>query len=143
MSISPIEITHHEFTRVFHGSSSREVKEFLERIATYVEQLISEKAAVESEIESLKESLAKYRALEDTLQKTLVLAQKSSEEFLANAKKESELILERTRLDQQHIRDDFAAARAMKEQFETEFQALLEAYLARLKEKSEKVDSGQ
>ncbi|MEW6202073.1 MAG: DivIVA domain-containing protein [bacterium] len=143
MQVTPIEITHHEFTRAFHGYSPREVKDFFEQVSEYMEQLITEKRAIESEVESLKNSLAKYHLLEETLQKTLILAQKTAEEFTANAKKESEVILERTKLEQQHIRDDFASIRAMKEQFEADFQALLETYLARLKEKRIKTQDSQ
>ncbi|MEW5946783.1 MAG: DivIVA domain-containing protein [bacterium] len=133
MELSPIDVTHKEFARGFRGYSVSEVKEFLGDVAACMESLVSMKSAAEREAEELKEQLAKYLNLEDTLQKTLVLAQRTSEEIVAAAKKEAELILERAGMDEKRLRDDFARVKAEKEDFEIQFQTLLETFLKRLR----------
>ncbi|MFH1537701.1 MAG: DivIVA domain-containing protein [bacterium] len=141
MDIKPIDITHQEFPRGFRGYNIAEVRQFLEKVASSVQQLLEETENTKNEMETLKEQLARYHNLEDTLQKTLILAQKTAEEITENARKEAGLIIEQARLEEKKFRDDFARLKATKEDFESQFQALLETFLKRL-ERSGYVEGG-
>lgn len=132
MDFSPIEIKHQEFPKQLRGYSVRDVREYLDRVADAMQRVAEDKGHVLRQMETLNEQLAKYHNLEETLQKTLVLAQKTAEEIILNAKKESDLIIEKARMDEVRFRDEFAHLKATKEDFETEFQALLETFMKRL-----------
>lgn len=138
--ITPLEISHKEFNRALRGYSPKEVDEFLERVATHVEGLVNEKAALVSEIESLKENLSRYHTIEDTLQNTLLMAQRTAEETLNNARKQAELMEEEARRrgvaveDEakkrvQGQRDELDAIRARQRTFVRQFKAILESFL--------------
>lgn len=141
MDITPVDITHQEFPRGFRGYNIKEVRQFLEKVAAGLQQMLEENENARNEMETLKEQLAKYHNLEDTLQKTLILAQKTAEEITGNAKKEAALIIEQARLDEKKFREDFARLKATKEDFESQFQALLETFMKRL-ERSDYGESG-
>jgi cell division initiation protein len=138
MSITPMDILHKEFTKAFRGYSPEEVRDYLEQICSSLEGMLQERAQLLSEIESLKQNLERYHSIEDTLQSTLLLAQRTSDEAINNAHKQSKLIIEETRRQNTDVEGHFAQIKAQKEQFLLEFRTLLETYLKRVSEMSAK-----
>ena len=78
MDITPMDIAHKEFARGFRGFDQTQVRDFLEQVSAALEKLLSERAQLLSEIENLKGNLERYHNIEETLQNTLVLAQRTS-----------------------------------------------------------------
>lgn len=134
MDITPMDIAHKEFARGFRGFDQTQVRDFLEQVSAALEKLLSERAQLLSEIENLKGNLERYHNIEETLQNTLVLAQRTSEEYINNAKRQAELIVADARRKGETIQDDFARTKASKEQFLLDFRALLETHLKRVEE---------
>jgi cell division initiation protein len=141
--LTPIEISHKQFSRVMRGYNTKEVDEFLERVGASVEGLINEKAALISELESLKENLGRYHTIEDTLQNTLVMAQRTAEETVKNSRKQAELIEEDARRrglsleDEarkriQNLRDDFDHVKGSQRSFVVQFKAMIDAFYAEI-----------
>jgi cell division initiation protein len=94
MKLTPLDIRHKEFKRGMRGYADTEVDEFLDEIADEFERLFKENIDLNERLEMLEEKLGHYKNLEDTLQKTLVSAQRSAEELKINATKEAQIILQ-------------------------------------------------
>lgn len=106
MALTPLDIHNQEFPkRVFGGYSSAAVDEFLDQIIREFELLIKENAHLKEQIENLNQKLEQYRNLEDTINKTLVVAQEAAEDLRSNARKEADLIIQEARMQAERIID--------------------------------------
>jgi len=140
MSLSPLDIHNKEFTRTFRGYAEDEVNEFLEQIIKEMEILLREKKELENKIKTMTEQMEHYSTLEDTLQKSIVVAQEAAEEVRRNAQQESKLIIKEAQKNADRIVNEaLAKARkitieidALKKQskvFRNRFKMLVEAQL--------------
>ncbi|EPZ51525.1 DivIVA domain-containing protein [Alicyclobacillus acidoterrestris] len=93
MPLSPIDIHNKEFNRSFRGYNEDEVDDFLERVIQDYEGLIRQNKQLEEEINRLNEKLAHYDSLENSLSKSILVAQETAEELKGNARKEAQLII--------------------------------------------------
>lgn len=91
--ITPHDIQKNEFIKSFRGYDTKQVDSFLNKIAADYGDIYAENIKLKEQLENAQESLSKYKELEENLQKTLVLAQKNSEDLLTNAKKEANVII--------------------------------------------------
>ena len=92
-----------KFSIVKHGYSPEEVNKFLDNIIARVDNMVSESkmkdqklaelSKLEAENNMLRDKLARYEKMEGTLQKAIVMAEKTSEQIKYNAQHESESIL--------------------------------------------------
>lgn len=89
-----------KFSRTLRGYNPEEVNEFLDKIIKQVETIVSESkekdlkiAALEQQIETNKHKLETYEKMEQTLNRAIFMAQKTSEQIKLNAHDESELII--------------------------------------------------
>lgn len=140
MKLTPLDIRHKEFKRGMRGYVDSEVDEFLDEIADEFERLFKENIDLGEQIDSLQEKVDQYKNLEDTLQKTLISAQKSAEELKANAEKEAQLILREAEMkarsmvndsyaDKQAVEKQIVMLKGAQEDFRFKFRSLLEGYL--------------
>ena len=93
-----------KFNRTLRGYDPEEVNAFLDKIINQVEEMvnelkekdrqISELQSLEIENRNLKEKLAQYERTESTLNKTIIMAQKTSEQVKMAAHQESETLIE-------------------------------------------------
>lgn len=93
-----------KFNRTVRGYDPDEVNAFLDKVISQVEDMvneINEKDAkikelqnMEKENNALKDKLVQYERMEETLNKAILMAQKTSEQMKINAHNESETILE-------------------------------------------------
>lgn len=97
MALTPIEIRQQKFRRSFHGYHQQEVNNYLARIVEDYEKLYQENAELKERLQKSEFQLARYRDLEETLNQSLVVAQKAGEEVKANARREAELMLQEAR----------------------------------------------
>src|SRR5690625_1323373 len=91
--LSPLDIHNKEFTRGMRGFREDEVNEFLDQVIKDYEITIRAKKDFESEVEELTEKVAHFTNIEDTLNKSILIAQETAEELKSNARKESKLII--------------------------------------------------
>ncbi len=143
MKLTPLDIRHKEFKRGMRGYADVEVDEFLDQIADEYERLFKENIDLQERVEALEDKVAGYKRIEETLQKTLITAQASSEELKQNATKESQLILQDAELkarqmvneaysERQAIEQNLAKLRNAEEDFRYKFKTLLEGYMRQL-----------
>src|SRR5699024_4891502 len=69
------------------------VNEFLDKVMKDYELTRREKADLEKEVEELNERLKHFESIEETLNKSILVAQETAEEVKGNARKESKLII--------------------------------------------------
>ncbi len=93
MPLSPLDIHNKEFSRGFRGYAEDEVNEFLDQIIKDYEILLREKRELEEKVKTMTEQMKHYNALEDTLSKSIVVAQEAAEEVRRNSQKEAILIV--------------------------------------------------
>lgn len=93
MPLSPLDIHNKEFTRGFRGYVEDEVNEFLDQIIKDYEILLREKKDLEDRVRTMTEQMNHFSTMEDTLQKSIVVAQEAADELRRNSQKESKLIL--------------------------------------------------
>jgi cell division initiation protein len=96
--ITIIDIQHKEFKKSLQGYDRNEVNEFLDEIIETLEDEAQMRVALQSEISDLRERLSHFKTMEESLQSTLLLAQRTADEVKAAAHKEADLIKQEARL---------------------------------------------
>jgi cell division initiation protein len=116
MSLSPVDISRHEFSRSMRGYDPGEVQAFLERIADEIASLQSQISSLAEQNRAYAAKLGAYQDMEKNLRDTLVATQESQK--LAHEQLETER--------QQIIREAQMDAGQMKLDAEREIMTLQE-----------------
>ncbi|MBB4824004.1 cell division initiation protein [Sporosarcina luteola] len=144
MALSPLDIHNKEFSRGFRGYDEDEVNEFLEQIMKDYENALDENKKLKSELKETKEQISHFTSIEETLQKSILIAQEAAEDVRRNSKQESKLILKEAEKNADRIVNE-ALSRArrialeiedLKKQskvFRNRFKMLIEAQLDLIK----------
>ena len=116
-----------KFNRALRGYDPEEVNAFLDQVITQVEKMIAEGKEkdkkiyelqhLEQENIRLKEKLEQYERMESTLNKAIIMAQKTSEQIKVSAIKESETLIEDAKTNASRIVNE-ALLRAEKTEME-------------------------
>ena len=116
-----------KFNRALRGYDPEEVNAFLDQVITQVEKMIAEgkekdkkiyeRQHLEQENIHLKEKLEQYERMESTLNKAIIMAQKTSEQIKVSAIKESETLIEDAKTNASRIVNE-ALLRAEKTEME-------------------------
>ncbi|PGT86585.1 MULTISPECIES: DivIVA domain-containing protein [Bacillaceae] len=144
MPLTPLDIHNKEFNKGFRGYDEDEVNEFLDQVIKDYEMIIREKKELESRVTELTEKLGHFTNIEETLNKSIIIAQEAAEEVKRNAQKESKLIIKEAEKNADRIiNESLSKSRKiameieeLKKQskvFRTRFQMLIEAQLDLLK----------
>lgn len=104
--ITPLDIQNKVFKKEFRGYSSTEVDEFLNQIIDGYEKLYREGIEARDKISSMQETLNHYKALEETLKNTLVVAQSTGEKVQAAARDKAEVIISEAQMTSKKIVND-------------------------------------
>ncbi len=92
--LTPLDINNKEFKKGFRGYEMNDVDDFLDEVIKDFESLYKENLDLKDLLQKEKENIGRYKQMEETLQNTMVIAQKMAEDTKRNAEKEAELILE-------------------------------------------------
>ena len=92
------------FNRILRGYDPEEVNAFLDQVIARVELMVSDIEKKDREIKELRtklagigemqEKLGQYEKMEDTLNRAILMAQKSSDQMKLSAHRESELMID-------------------------------------------------
>lgn len=93
MPLTPLDIHNKEFSRRLRGYDEDEVNEFLDQVIKDYESLIRENKEIQNQMLALQEKLNHFSNIEETLSKTIIVAQEAADEVRNNAKKEAQLII--------------------------------------------------
>ena len=140
MALSPLDIHNKEFASKFRGYNEDEVNEFLEQIMKDYENILEENKTLKASLQQSTEQVAHFNTIEQTLQKSILIAQEAAEDVRRNSMKESKLIIKEAEKNADRIVNE-ALSRArqisvevedLKKQskvFRTRFKMLIEAQL--------------
>ncbi|MCZ8511249.1 DivIVA domain-containing protein [Paenibacillus filicis] len=93
MALTPLDIHNKEFSRSFRGYDEDQVNEFLDQVIKDYEALIRENKELQNQLNAIQERLDHFANIEETLSKTIIVAQEAADEVKTNAKKEAQLII--------------------------------------------------
>ncbi|MGD0053450.1 MAG: DivIVA domain-containing protein [Vulcanimicrobiaceae bacterium] len=147
--ITIIDIQHKEFKRSLQGYDRNEVNEYLDEIIETLEDENQARAALEAEIGDLRERISHFKAMEESLQSTLLLAQRTADEVKAAAHKEADLIRQEARLSAEReiaalgdriedSRREAQRAQDSAEKAKSELRSLLMSHLSLLERPAER-----
>jgi cell division initiation protein len=117
--ITPVDIQHKEFKKSIQGYAREEVDQFLDDIIETLESGIEERTRLENQVTELSEKVSHFKAMEDSLRSTLVLAQRTADELKASAHKEVDLIKQRAKIE---IEDELKSVKAQISEAKAELQ---------------------
>jgi cell division initiation protein len=154
MSLYPTDIRHQEFAGTMFGYSKKEVRTFLEQLANEMEdyQRRQEKELQRREqlqIEVKQEAMQASTAVEDLkrreelISRTLVFAEKTKADIIANARKEAENIIHEAELKAKRaiqeakqylgaLEQQYIQVKEEKRQFLMQFRSELQTFMDRI-----------
>jgi len=105
--LTPLDIENKKFQKqMMNGYNVDEVDDFLDEITVDYEKLYKENTELRAEIEKSKSDLERYKNIEQTLQNTLVIAQKTADDIKSNAQDEADNIIKNARSKMQDQVDE-------------------------------------
>ena len=92
--ITPLDIENEKFSKqMMNGYNVEEVDDFLDDLTDDYSKNYKEITELRTKVEELNKSLEQYKTIEATLQNTLVMAQKTSEDIKNVAKQQADQII--------------------------------------------------
>ena len=143
MKISPIDIQQQQFKSRPFGYEKAGVDRFLELLAEELERLIRENIDLMEELARDKASLAEMRDREENLKKTLVTAQKLTDELKSTARREVDVMMAEAEVKaerlmynaeerRQELINELQEIKRQKIDFEVSLRGLLEKHIRML-----------
>lgn len=118
--LTPLDIQKKDFSHSFRGYSTEDVDNFLDQVMQDYEALYKENLNQKEQLAQAEQNMSRYRELEDVLKNTMILAQKNADELRQNTEKETQLFLDRARMEAAQInREAEQEALAIIEKAET------------------------
>lgn len=114
--LTPMEIQTMEFTKTMRGYDVKQVEAWGQKVKENYEKLYVENHELRERLAQAEDSLIHFRDLEDALQRTLVMAQKSAEDMHNNAEREAKVMLEQAEV----------SARSLKQKTEEEAEKMVQ-----------------
>lgn len=147
--ITPLDIENKRFAKqMMNGYSVEEVDEFLDEVIVDYSKYYRESVELKTKIEDLTARIDNYKNIEETLQKTLVMAQTTAEDIKKVAEQKAERIIGDAKGDAEKQiaqinaeilegKKDFENSKKQFEIYKAKMEALLIAQLELLKDGTE------
>lgn len=130
MPLTPVEIRHVELRRAFpRGYRRTDVDGLLNEIADSFEEVWRERADLSDRLDELETDAAKHRELEALLRSTLVSAERAAQDMKAQARRESDLIVQEAHAEGRRVAREAAAEKRRLEEDIRTIRALLRTAL--------------
>ncbi len=95
-----------KFSTAINGYNKAEVKQFVANVVQEYESMLNKLKAKDEEIQKLKESLVRYQDLEKTLNKTILIAEDTSNQIKKMAREEGNNIIDEAKRNASRIVND-------------------------------------
>ena len=131
--ITPLDIENKKFSKqMMNGYSVDEVDDFLDDLTIEYEKMFKENAEFKAQIERLNEDVARYKAIEGTLQSTLIMAQPTADEVKEVATRQAEQIIAEAKLSAEKEVDELNHQIDMKQKELDDVQKQFDVYKAKM-----------
>lgn len=143
MMITPLDIQNKEFKKTIRGYNAKAVDMFLDEIIDDYEKFYKENIELKDKISMLSDQINHYKAMEETLKSTLIVAQTTSEDVVLAARQKSDGIIEdaeitakkmieQAREDVRNIKQEYEYLKKEIFVFKTRYRSFIEAQLLSL-----------
>lgn len=154
MPLFPLDIRHQEFSGQMFGYNKKEVRAFLEQLASETDELLKKQERelvrqeqkqyeVKQEAVSANSAVEDLKRREELISRTLVFAEKTKADIIANARKEAENIIHEAELkakrainEAKHhlgvLEHQYLAMKEQKRQFLMQFRVELQSFQDRI-----------
>lgn len=103
--LTPMEIHNHEFKKGFRGYNENEVDDFLDQIVNDYEKVLRENDQLKNQLSLCEKELLHHKEMEGSLQETINIARKTSEDVIATAQKTADEIVFNAKKSAKDMRD--------------------------------------
>ena len=93
MAITPNDIHNKDFSTKFKGFDPEEVNDFLDEVKKELEQLIRDNKDLEKRVKFNEEKVGYFNSIQETLNKSILVAQEAADRLRENARKDAEIIV--------------------------------------------------
>lgn len=131
--LKPIDIQNKEFSKKINGYDRDEVDDFLDIIIKNYDALCKENMRLMDKVESLSESLERYKQMEDTMHKSVELAQQTAQDIKDNAALEAQSLINKAKLDASRLARQIDEEHIRKHQEMLRIKQEVDTYKARIK----------
>lgn len=154
MPLNPIDIRHQEFTSAFSGYSKKQVRAFLEQIASEIEEInkkneremnrqVNMHQEIKQEAVHASQAVEDLKRREELISRTLVFAEKTKADIIANARKEGENIIQEAEIKAKRaiqeakqylsvLEHQYLHIKEQKRQFLLQFRVELQTFMERI-----------
>lgn len=131
--ITPLDIENKKFAKqMMNGYSVDDVDDFLDDLTVEYEKMFKENAEFKAQIERLNEDVARYKAIESTLQSTLIMAQSTADEVKEVASRQAEQIIAEAKMNAEKEVDELNHQIDMKNKELDDVQKQFDVYKAKM-----------
>ncbi len=145
MKITPIDIAHKTFAKKMFGLDEDEVLEFLQDVASQLEEMTHERNNLKEVLRDKELALSEYKERDQVLKNTIATASQMSERLRQDAERESRLILadaqQKAEIITRDAKDSLRKAyqeisdlKRARLQFESNLRALAQAHITLLEQ---------
>ncbi|HSK47810.1 MAG TPA: DivIVA domain-containing protein, partial [Coriobacteriia bacterium] len=145
MKLTPLDIHHKEFRHALRGYNEEEVDQFLDQVADEFERLFKENIDLSERIEALQNKVNEFELQRQTINNTLMTAQRSSDDIVARANAEGESIVAHANArakeivndalaKKQQVRGELLRIKQAEEEFREQYRSMLESNLRAISE---------
>ena len=129
MKLTPMDIKNKEFKKAIRGYAADEVDEFMEEIVENYEEIFKENSRLKDTVSRIREKVEHYEKLEDTIQNTLLLAQKEADLIMKNANESAQKVLDKAHNDVIAVNDEYEKVKEEFIKFRAKFRNFINAQL--------------
>ena len=131
--ITPLDIENKKFAKqMMNGYNVDEVDDFLDELTLDYGKLYKENAELKAQREELDSNVGKYKNIENTIQNTLIMAQKTADEVQEVAKKQAEQIIKDAEFQAKNSVEELNTQILLKQKELEELQKQFDVYKAKM-----------
>ena len=131
--LKPVDIQNKEFEKKLKGYDCDAVDDFLDLVIQDYDKLCKENMALKDKVQLLTQSVDHYKEIEETIQRSLEVAQQSASDIKTNANMEAEAIINRAKLDATRLARQIDDEHIKKHQEMLKIKLEVDSYRARIK----------
>ena len=131
--LTPLDIENKRFGKqMMNGYNVNEVDDFLDELTLEYGKLYKENAELKERREELDSDVGKYKNIENTLQNTLIMAQKTADEITNVAKQQAEQIIKDAEFSAKNSIDELNTQIMIKEREIDDLKKQFDVYKAKM-----------
>ena len=131
--ITPLDIENKKFGKqMMNGYNVDEVDDFLDELTLEYGKLYKENSELKAQREELDNNVGKYKNIENTLQNTLVMAQKTADEITSVAKQQAEQIIKDAEFEAKNSVEELNTQLVLKQKELDDLKKQFDVYKAKM-----------